>query len=104
MPRITNFYGYLRKIQQKLHVTNDHILACDETSVNFECIGSRTVHVQGARTIGMKHALKIYDPIYPNEIFCFFPIGMRSAGNTKSCFTVMLCAKANGKKFRPFVS
>lgn len=78
--KIVRFIRYIRRLRLQLDYDKCDIIACDETPLWFEGVGSTTVNKSGAKEV----------PIL-------------STGHEKMRCTVMLSAKADGKKLKPFV-
>lgn len=78
--KIVTFIRYIRRLRLQLDYNKCDIIACDETPLWFEDVGSTTVNKSGVKEI----------PIL-------------SAKHEKMRCTVMLSAKADGKKLKPFV-
>ena len=78
--KIVTFICYIRRLRLQLNYDKCDIIACDETPLWFEGVESTTVNKSGAKEV----------PIV-------------STGPEKMRCTVMLSAKADGKKLKPFV-
>lgn len=78
--KIANFVHYVRQLRKDNHYELANIFACDETAVWLDPIGKRCVEQRGARDVTVQ-----------------------TLGHEKLRVTVMLCAKANGVKLKPFV-
>ena len=71
---------FVRKLRLKNLVQPSDIIAMDETAVWFDMIGNSTVEHKGARTIALK-----------------------TTGHEKSRLTVILAAKGDGTKLKPYI-
>lgn len=80
LEKIANFVAYVRQIRRKHGYQLSSIIACDETAVWLDSLGNTTIDKRGAKEIGL-----------------------RSTGHEKERITVMLSAKADGTKMKPFV-
>ena len=80
IPKLERFVLYLCSLRIAHKFNNDAIFAMDETACWFDMPSDTTVHQTGARSVVLK-----------------------STGHQKDHFTVLLSAKANGAKLKPFV-
>lgn len=78
--KIVNFVLYVRKERQQHNYQLSNIFACDETAVWLDPVGKRCIETRGARDVTVQ-----------------------TLGHEKVHITVMLCARANGTKCKPFV-
>uniref|UniRef100_A0A8R1I8G0 DDE-1 domain-containing protein n=2 Tax=Caenorhabditis japonica TaxID=281687 RepID=A0A8R1I8G0_CAEJA len=78
LDKIASFVLYLEKIRQE--TTYDYIYGCDETAVYLDCSHSKTVAEKGSRQVSV-----------------------RNTGHEKAHITVMLTARSDGFKCKPFV-
>ena len=78
--KITNFQRFVINLRKKYDYPLGMIGNMDETAVNFDMPSNRTVNVKGEKTILIK-----------------------TTGNEKKRFTVVLACMADGKKLRPMV-
>ncbi|EFO89410.1 hypothetical protein CRE_26893 [Caenorhabditis remanei] len=76
--KIVNFFLFVEK--QRRNHKYDHIYACDETAVYLDNSNTLTVDEKGARQVSV-----------------------HTTGHDKMHITVMLCAREDGYKCRPFV-
>jgi len=77
---LVNFVLFVRKAQIENKYTDNNKFACDETSVWFDSVGNKTLERIGAKEVSVT-----------------------STGHEKMRLSVMLCAKADGTKCKPFV-
>uniref|UniRef100_A0A8C4SNJ3 HTH CENPB-type domain-containing protein n=1 Tax=Erpetoichthys calabaricus TaxID=27687 RepID=A0A8C4SNJ3_ERPCA len=77
---LTKFQSYVIKMHQKYNYDMSQIGNADQTPLTFDLPSENTVNIKGARTITM-----------------------RSTGNEKKRFTVMLGCMADGAKLPPYV-
>ena len=75
-----DFIVRLRKLQISQGFTNDAIFAIDETACWMDMPADTTVEVRGSRSVSVK-----------------------TTGHEKNHFTVVLTAKADGTKLKPFL-
>lgn len=78
--KLVNFVVYTRQIRKKHNYALPEIIAADETAVWPDAVGNTTVEYRGEKTVGI-----------------------RSTGHDKLRITVLLSAKADGTKLRPYV-
>ena len=78
--KLVDFIVHLRKLQISQGFTNDAIFVMDETACWMNMPADTTVEVRGARLVSVK-----------------------TTGHEKNCFTVILTAKADGTKLKPFL-
>ena len=78
--KIVEFILYVRKLRQEQNYDFSNIFACDETSVLLDPVGKKCVEKTGARDVTVQ-----------------------TLGHEKVHITVMLCAKADGRKCKPYV-
>uniref|UniRef100_A0A915IKC9 HTH CENPB-type domain-containing protein n=1 Tax=Romanomermis culicivorax TaxID=13658 RepID=A0A915IKC9_ROMCU len=80
LPKLTDFVIYVRKLQMKNSYSFDSIYACDEKAVWLDMLSDSIMDVVGTKQVPIK-----------------------TSGHEKMRITVMLCAKLNGIKCKPFV-
>lgn len=80
IPRIFSFFDHTKNLRKKNKYKISDIIGCDETPVWFEGIGSTTIDKSGVNDVSIL-----------------------STGHDKMRCTVMLSAKADGTKLKPFV-
>eukprot|EP00117_Sycon_ciliatum_P027618 scpid68464/ scgid22398/ Pogo transposable element with KRAB domain len=80
VPKIIDFVLFLRTQRQQHKYTDANILACDETAVWLDPIGKNCITTKGAKDVIVQ-----------------------TLGHEKVHVTVMLCARANGTKVKPYV-
>jgi hypothetical protein len=78
--QLVSFVLYVRKLKIENNYKLNNIYACDETSVWFDCVANYTIDKVGTKEVTLK-----------------------STGHEKMRISVMLCAKANGFKCKPYV-
>uniref|UniRef100_A0A1X7TW17 DDE-1 domain-containing protein n=1 Tax=Amphimedon queenslandica TaxID=400682 RepID=A0A1X7TW17_AMPQE len=78
--KLVDFIIHLRKLQLSQKYSLNCIFAMDETACWFDMPGDTTIHHTGARSVPVK-----------------------STGHEKDHYTVVLTAKADGTKLKPFV-
>ncbi|KAL2091434.1 hypothetical protein ACEWY4_013697 [Coilia grayii] len=78
--KLVKFVTFSTRIIKTKKILDRDIIAMDETAVWFDMVGSTTVDTRGARSIPLK-----------------------TTGHEKSHLTVVLAAKADGTKLKPFV-
>ena len=78
--KLVAFIMHLRRLRISQKFTNDAIYAMDETACWMDMPSDTTVYFSGARSVPMK-----------------------TTGHDKSHYTVVLTAKADGTKLKPFV-
>ena len=80
IPKLVSYIKYLRALQIRHGYMQDNIIAMDETACWMDMPSDTTVALSGERSVPLK-----------------------STGHEKSHFTVVLTARANGTKMKPFV-
>lgn len=80
IPKIVSFIIHLRTLQMRNKYQYDSIFATDETACWMDMPGDTTVATTGSRSVSLK-----------------------TTGHEKNHFTVVLTARADGKKLKPFV-
>lgn len=80
IPKIISFVCHIRRLRLQQNYDNCEIIGCDETPVWFEGVGATTVNRAGAKDVALL-----------------------STGHEKMRCTVMLSAKADGRKLKPYV-
>lgn len=80
VPKIVSFVCHIRRLRQQQKYNMCDIIGCDETPVWFEGVGATTINRCGAKDVAVL-----------------------TTGHEKMRCTVMLSAKADGKKLKPFV-
>uniref|UniRef100_A0A673H0R0 HTH CENPB-type domain-containing protein n=1 Tax=Sinocyclocheilus rhinocerous TaxID=307959 RepID=A0A673H0R0_9TELE len=78
--KLVNFVTYTTRIIKAKKIQPKNIIAMDETAVWFDMVGSTTVDARGARSVPLK-----------------------TTGHEKSHLTVVLAAKADGTKLKPYI-
>ena len=78
--KLVNFIVRLRRLRVLEKLTDNFIFAMDETPCWMDMPSDTTIHFSGARSVSVK-----------------------TTGHEKSHFTVVLTAKADGTKLKPFV-
>ena len=78
--KIVNFVMFVRKQRMQHSYQLSNIYACDETAVWIDPVGRRCIETRGARDVTGQ-----------------------TLGHEKVHITVMLCARANGTKCKPYV-
>ncbi|KAJ1086507.1 hypothetical protein NDU88_004529 [Pleurodeles waltl] len=78
--KVNSFHRYVIQQRNKHGYALSSIGNMDETPMNFDMVGNRTVHPKGAKTILIK-----------------------TTGHEKSSFTVVLACTADGAKLRPMI-
>lgn len=80
IPKLISFILYMRKLQVTHNYSKQSIFAMDETACWFDMMSDTTVAETGSRAVPIK-----------------------TTGHEKDHFTVVLTARADGKKMKPFV-
>ena len=80
IPKLISYIGHLRKLQIQHKYTNDCIFAMDETACWMDMPSDTTVAITGSHSVPVK-----------------------TTGHEKDHFTVILTARADGTKTRPYV-
>jgi hypothetical protein len=78
--KLTDYVMHFRKLQTTHGFSNASIYAMDETACWFDMPSETTIHVRGAKSVPLK-----------------------TTGHEKDHFTVILSARVDGKKLKPFV-
>ncbi|KAL7382466.1 hypothetical protein ABVT39_022965 [Epinephelus coioides] len=78
--KLVKFVTFSSRMIETKKIPDRDIIAMDETAVWFDMVGSTTVETRGARSVPLK-----------------------TTGHEKSHLTVVLAAKADGTKLKPFV-
>lgn len=78
--KIVKFVLFIRSQFKKYKYSASNVFACDETAVWLDPIGKKCIETRGARDVTVQ-----------------------TLGHEKVHITVMLCARANGTKCKPFV-
>lgn len=84
--------------------TDTHIFAADETAVYLDFSNSLTLNEKGAREVGKTNTLFFYFS-HPMMKRCLilFQVPVKTTGHEKMHVTVLLTARADGYKCRPYV-
>ena len=80
IPKLVNFILHLRHLMIKSSFSEQNIIAMDETACWMDIPSETTVTFSGSRSVPLK-----------------------TTGNEKNHFTVVLSAKADGTKLKPFI-
>ena len=80
IPKLVSFVIHLRTMQKLHKFSYANIFAMDETACWMDMPGDTTLHHAGARTVTLK-----------------------TTGHKKDHFTVILTARADGRKLKPFI-
>ena len=80
IPKLVNYILHIRSLQTRHNYSTDSILAMDETACWMDMPSDTTVATTGSRSIPLK-----------------------TTGHEKDHFTVILTAKANGTKLKPYI-
>ncbi|GAA6087522.1 zinc finger protein 540-like [Tachysurus ichikawai] len=78
--KLVNFVAYTTRIIKAKKIQPKYIISMDETAVWFDMVGSTTVDARGACSVPLK-----------------------TTGHEKSHLTVVLAAKADGTKLKPYI-
>ena len=80
MSKLINFLCFIRQRREDLKMEDNMIIACDETAIWYDAISKSTVEEKGCE-----------------EVF------VRSTGHAKNRLTVLLSAKGDATKLKPYV-
>ncbi|KAL2096389.1 hypothetical protein ACEWY4_008537 [Coilia grayii] len=78
--KLVSFFDYVSKTVVSKRISEKDIIAMDETAVWFDMVSPSTIDVRGTKSVALK-----------------------TTGHEKSHLTVVLAAKADGTKLKPFV-
>ena len=78
--KIVDFLAYVRSIRTLHNISDNDIIACDETAIWYDAASKSTVEKKGAKEVTV-----------------------RSTGHTKNRITVLLSAKGDGTKLKPYI-
>ena len=80
IPKLTSFIMHLRKLQMTCNFSLTNTYAMDETACWLEMPSETTIDVRGAKSVPLK-----------------------TTGHEKDHYTVILSARADGKKLKPYI-
>ena len=80
IPKLVNYIMHLRKLRIAHNYASANIFAMDETACWMDMPSDTTIDVRGAKSVSLK-----------------------TTGHEKDHFTIILSARADGKKLKPFV-
>ena len=80
VPKLVSYCMHIRKLQIDHKFSSDNIFAMDETACYMDMPSDTTIDVRGAKSVSLK-----------------------TTGHEKNHFTVILSARADGKKLKPFI-
>ena len=80
IPKLVSYCMHIQKLQIAHKFSSDSIFAMDETACYMDMLSDTTIDVRGAKSVSLK-----------------------TTGHEKDHFTVILSARADGKKLKPFI-
>lgn len=78
--KILKFFVYVRSLRERFKYPDNCIIACDETAIWYDALSNSTLAAKGSKEVAV-----------------------RSTGHSKSRITVMLSAKGDGTKLKPYI-
>ena len=80
IPKLVSYCMHIRKLQIAHKFSSDNIFAMDKTACYMDMPSDTTIDIRGAKSVSLK-----------------------TTGHEKDHFTVILSARADGKKLKPFI-